>query len=206
MIKNPPGYQNPTLLEMGDAYVKVNIRSLMSDVVVINDIKLDNVKMTIEQKGFGNNLQDVLKAISSEVAPKEKPAPSGKPFKKLHIDNLDLTNIEVRAKLLPIPGKSDTVTLKLAPIKMTNLGSDDKMDIAALSSKILSALASGVAKQGADMLPKDVVGSISEGVENLSGEVLQEGGKVVEKTAEIGKGVTEGLKGLFKPKQTEPQK
>ena len=62
----------------------------------------------------------------------------------------------VQAKLLPIPGKADTVTLKLDPIIMTDLGSDDKMDVAKLTGKILLAIATGVAKQGVGLLPDSV--------------------------------------------------
>jgi hypothetical protein len=131
--------------------------------------------------------------------------PSGK---KLHIDNLELSNVTVKAKLLPIPGKVDTVTLKLAPIKMTNLGGDNKLDTAALSSKILVAITQGIAEQGAGVLPDDMLGSLKSTLAKtaeLGKEVLKTGenlGKDVLKTTEdLGKGLSEGFKGLLKPKK-----
>lgn len=36
---------------------------------------------------------------------------------------------------------------------MTNLGTDQKLDTAGLSSKILVAITQGIAEQGADILP-----------------------------------------------------
>jgi hypothetical protein len=204
VINNPPGYQHPKLLELKQAHVEVDIRSLLSDTVEIREIKLDGAEVTLEQRGItSNNLQDVIKSIPS--SPKSETQPSGK---KLHIDNLELSNITVKAKLLPIPGKADTVTLKLAPIKMTNLGGDNKLDTAALSSKILVAITQGIAEQGAGVLPDDMLGSLKSTLAKtaeLGKEVLKTGenlGKDILKTTEdLGKGLSEGFKGLLKPKK-----
>jgi hypothetical protein len=204
VINNPPGYQYDKLLQLQNAKIEVDIRSLLSDTVNIKEIKFDGAEVTLEQRGItSNNLQDVIKSIPS--SPKSETQPSGK---KLHIDNLELSNVTVKAKLLPIPGKVDTVTLKLAPIKMTNLGGDNKLDTAALSSKILVAITQGIAEQGAGILPDEMLGSLKSTLAKtaeLGKEVLKTGenlGKDVIKTTEdLGKGVTEGLKGLLKPKK-----
>jgi hypothetical protein len=99
---------------------------------------------------------------------------------------------------------------------MANLGSDSKLDIATLSSKILLAIAGGIAKQGTGLLPKDMLGSLSSELKRLEGltEALLESGKVLETgkdisegAAEVGKEVkdkaTDAIKGLFKPKEEE---
>jgi hypothetical protein len=206
VINNPPGYQYDKLLQLQNAKIEVDIRSLLSDTVNIKEIKLDGAEVTLEQKGItGNNLQDIIKSLPSSPKTEAGTQPSGK---KLHIDNLELSNVTVKAKLLPIPGKVDTVTLKLAPIKMTNLGGDNKLDTAALSSKILVAITQGIAEQGAGILPDDMLGSLKSTLAKtaeLGKEVLKTGenlGKDVLKTTEgLGKGVTEGLKGLLKPKK-----
>jgi hypothetical protein len=208
VINNPPGYQYDKLLRLQNAKIEVDIRSLLSDTVNIKEIKLDGAEVTLEQKGItGNNLQDIIKSLPSAPKTEAGAQPSGK---KLHIANLELSNVTVKAKLLPIPGKVDTVTLKLAPIKMTNLGGDNKLDTAALSSKILWAIADGVAKQGAGILPDEMLGSLKSTLAKtaeLGKEVLKTGeslGKDVIKTTEdLGKGVTEGLKDLLKPKKEE---
>ena len=133
---------------------------------------------------------DILKALpkSEEKAPSEPAAPG----KKLHIKTLEINNVTVTAKLLPIPGKSDAVTFKIAPIKMTDLGSDNKLDMTALTGKILEAIAEGVAKQGSDLLPSDVTGPIKSGL-GKTGGLLQGAG-------ETGKKIGEGVFGIFKKK------
>jgi hypothetical protein len=207
VIDNPPGYQHDKLLELKEGRVKVDIRSLMGDVVKIREIKLDGINVVLEQRGVsGNNLQDVIKAIpTSEPKPKEEAKEEVEgPGKKLQIDNLEITNVTVKAKLLPVPGKADTVTMKLKPIVMTNLGSDEKMDMAKLSGKILLAITSGVAEQGAGVLPDGMVNTMKSTLGKtveLGKTATEEGKKLIEEGAETGKGILEGFKGLLKPKK-----
>ncbi len=196
-IANPPGYQHETLLKLNDGKVAVNIKSLMSDIVNIKQIKLDGMEVTLEQKGVsGNNLQEVLDSLPK--GPK-KSEPSGK---KLHIDLLELSNVTVNAKLLPIPGKADTATIKLDPIKMENLGGESDLDVAGLTAEVLIAVAGGITKQGGDVLPADMIENMSStlgGVMDL-GKGLLEGDKDLGKQVEdLGKGI-EGLKGILKSK------
>ncbi|MHC4242833.1 MAG: hypothetical protein ACYSU4_10545, partial [Planctomycetota bacterium] len=123
-----------------------------------------------------------------------------------HIYKLELNNILVQAKLLPVPGKADTVTLKLDPIVMTDLGSDDKLDVATLTSKILLAITTGVAKQGAGLLPESVTDALGTtlGITAEVGKAAIEGGtKLLEEGADAGKGLIEGVQGLFKSKKQD---
>jgi len=195
IINNPPGYQHDKLLQLKTGGVVVDVRSLLSDVVNIKEIKLTGAEVVLEQRGVSsNNIQDVIKSMPS--SPESQTQPSGK---KLHIDNLELSDITVKAKLLPIPGKVDTVTLKLAPIKMTNLGGDNKLDTAKLSGKILLAITQGIAEQGAGILPDDMLGSLK----STLAKTAELGKEVLKTTEDLGKGVTEGIKGLLKPKKEE---
>jgi len=202
-INNPVGYQHEKLLELKDGEIQVEVRSLLSDVVNIREIKLDGVNLVLEQKGLSNNLQDVIKTISARSKAKGEPKKVGK---KLHIDNLEITNVVVKVKLLPVPGKIDTISLKLSPIKMTDLGSDNKLDTAVLSGKILLALADGIARQGVGVLPKEIVNPLKLTLDttlDIGKAATKEGGKLIEAGKDVGKGVVEGLKGLLKPKKEE---
>ena len=208
LISNPPGYQHDKLLELKNAKIEVDVKSLLSDVVNIKEIKLDGVNVVLEQRGVsGSNLQDIIKAISGGPKDKDKSETSGK---KLHIDVLEISDVTVQVKLLPVPGKADTVTLKLSPIRMTNLGSDNKLDTAALSGRILLAIANGVAKQGVGTLPKDIVDTITSTLGktiDISKGIIESkegiGKEIIKSTEDIGKGITEGLKGFLKTKKEE---
>jgi hypothetical protein len=207
VVKNPPGYANETLLELGEAAVNLDIGSLMSDTVKIQLIKLDGTKLTMEQKGLSNNLKEILDKLPKEEK-KAEPKPEEK-GKNLHINRLEITNTNVRVKLLPIPGKSDTVSLKLDPIIMDNLGTDKKLSIGILAAKVLKAIATGVAKQGAGVLPDDMVKGIGSSLDKateMGKAATEEGQKMLEKTKDSGKEAVEGLKGLLGGKKEEPKK
>jgi len=147
--------------------------------------------------------------------PAKEKEPSEPGGKKLHIDNLEITNAQVRVKLLPIPGKTGTLTLKLAPIKMTDLGGENDIDTAALARKVLLAIAGGIAEQGTGILPKEMLGSLASQLNKLGalpaafldkgGKLLEAGkdvgGGIIKGAGDAGKGITNGLKGLLKPKE-----
>lgn len=191
VVKNPPGYANETLLELGDGVVNLDIGSLMSNIIKIQLVKLDNTKLTIEQKGLTNNLNEILDKMPKEE--KSATPKTEKPGKNLTVNKLEITNTNVRVKLLPIPGKSDTVSLKLDTIVMENLGTDKKLSVASLVSKVIGALASGVAKQGAGVLPDDMV----KGIGSTLGKTAEFGKGAVKTTTEAGKNAVEGIKGIL---------
>ena len=205
VIDNPPGYKHEKLLELGDARISVAIGSLLSDTVEVKDIVLDNVNIVIEQKSLTtNNLSEIIEALPSDKEATEKQPDS--PSKNLHIGNLELTNITVKVKLLPVPGKVDTITIKLDPIIMKDLGSDEKLDTARLTGKILVAVAKGVSKQGAGVLPDDMLNTMkaswSKTLE-LGKTAAKETEKLLKQGKEVGEEALKGIKGLFKPKKKD---
>jgi len=207
IVKNPPGYAYEDLLELGQGKVTAKLGSLLADTVRIKELKLDGIDLVIEQKALSNNLQDVVSSISSKkkkkAEDKERAEPSGK---KLQIGELEISNIRVKVKLLPVPGKADTVTLNLDAIKMSNLGTDSKLSTGILASKIMLAIADGVAEQGVGVLPKEMVKTMKSALGktiDLGKTATEEGKKLLEEGRDSGKEIIEGFKDLFKPKKEE---
>ncbi len=189
VVKNPPGYTHKDLLVLGQCTISADVGTLLSDVVRVKELKLDNLNLTLEQKMLSNNLQDVIGSLKGKKA--ETGEPSGK---KLHIDMLEINGISIKVKLLPIPGKADTVNLNLAPIRMKNLGSDNKLDAGILAGKIMLAVAEGIAEQGVEVLPAQMVNTMK----STLGKTISVGKAAAEK----GKGILETIeKGLLKPKE-----
>jgi len=192
LINNPPGYQHDKLLQLKNAEIEIDVKSLLSDVVNIREIKLDGVNVVLEQRGVSsNNLQDVITSIRS--ASKEGEG------KSLHVDNLEMSNITVQMKLLPDTAQDDTITLELSPIRMTNLGRDNKMDMADLSGEIVLAIANRVVEQGVGVLPKDIITTLTPSLD----KTIDLSTRIIESTEDIGKEITEGIKSLLKPKKEE---
>ncbi len=199
VVKNPPGYAHKELLVLGHGVIIADVKSLLSDVVRIRELKLENVNLTIEQKVLSNNLQDVIGSL------KAKKDEAGKPSgKKLRIDILEITGISVKVKLLPVPGKADTVILNLTPIRMKNLGSDDKLDTGILVSKIMLAITEGIAEQGVGVLPEQMVKTMRSTLDETLGvgkAAAEKGKEILDVGEDLGTGLIEGFKGLLKPKE-----
>lgn len=198
-IDNPEGYNHPTFLKLGHAYMDLDVASLTSDTINMNMVQLENINLVIEQKGKTNNLKEILNNLPKSETTESKPEPGKEGAgKNVRIKVLEINNIEVKAKLLPIPGQADTVTLRIKPIRMENLGTDEKIDFAGLTAKILKAISKGVAEQGADVLPTDMIGSIGD-------ELGKQGKALLKGTKDIGKSATGGIGGLFKKKEKEEE-
>jgi len=205
VIDNPPDYQNKKLLELGSGKVAVSPGSLLSDVIKVKEISLADVNVVLEQKGLkSNNIQDIMKNIPKGEQEAQAAQEGG--GKKLKIDLVELKNIRVKVKLLPIPGKDDTIPLVIPSITMTDLGSE--LTTSQLISKILVAITNGIAEQGAGILPPDMLDGLNNQLKelrNLTEGLLKDGAglgtDILKKGTDAGKDITEGLKGILKPKK-----
>jgi len=202
-VNNPAGYKEEYFLKLGKGDVKVDIGSLMSDKVKIERIGLNGVDLTLEQKGMSSNLKDILDSM-----PKGEKKPKAKDGKKLETDELEITDVNVTVKLGVLEGKGDTVNLKLAPIRMKNLGSDGELDTGELAAQIVLAISKGIAEQGVGALPEEMLKNLEGSVNSVieaGFEGIEEGKKKIEESIEKGKEageeIIEGVKGLFKKKE-----
>jgi hypothetical protein len=197
-IKNPKGYEYEHILKVGTIAVKADVKSLLTDTVEINTIDLKDTAVVIEQKGLSSNLNDILKSMPKSE--KTEPAAEAKTGKNLHIASVDINNIDVTAKLLPIPGKMDSVKFNISRLHFSDIGGTKKTTLADFVGKIFLEISGAIAAQGAGIIPSDVLGSVNQSLESVSktGEEIlktgQQAGKEIEKT-------TEQLKGLFKKKE-----
>lgn len=198
VVDNPEGYEHPNLLTLEHGSMAVNIGSLLSDTVEMEKIQLDNISLTLEQKGLTSNLQEVINNLPKSDAP----PPGDKPSKNLRIKELHINGVRVNAKLLPIPGRADTVSLRLSPITLTDIGTDEKIDAAQLTGIILAAIAGGIIEEGKDMLPLDMLNNLGESVLGAGQEMLREalnvGKGILDGTGDIGKGLLEGAEDIGK--------
>ncbi|WP_169703174.1 hypothetical protein [Candidatus Kuenenia stuttgartiensis] len=164
----------------------------------VKKIQLDDVYLTIEQKGLTNNLRHILNNLPKDDATDE-------PGKNLLIKELQINGVTVEAKLLPIRGQSDTVRLSVAPMTLTNLGTNEDINVAKLTDIILETIARSVMEQGKGLLPLDMINDIGKGVLGVGTELFQHGtgvGKgILEGAGDVGKGATDAIRGIFQRKK-----
>ena len=210
-IDNPEGYKNPTFLTLGHAFVDLDVPTLFSDTVEIETVKLEDINLVIEQKDITtNNLKEILNNLpkSEPAEPETKPAEE-KTGKNLKIKVLEINNVKVTAKLIPgIPGRADQVTLPPINIRLENVGSGEKIDMAGLIKKIITEISKGVAEKGKDLLPTDMLNSVGDELKKQGVEMMntgkEAGQQLLDGTKDIGKGATDAIKGIgdiFKKKE-----
>ncbi len=198
-VANPPGYDGASLLTLQSVNVTADAGSLLTDEVHIKDMRLDNMEVFVEQKGLQNNLYEVIQPL------REPREPTGK---RLIIDDLEIANILVHVDAAVVPGRPQSAEFKIAPIRMTDLGRDERIDTAVLIGKVLLAVAAGVADQAGDILPAETIGEMTSvldkaldigrvifGPDKDSGDARKDG--------DLDKTMTEGLKGIIGSPQRE---
>lgn len=203
-IDNPEGYEHDTFLKLGHGYVSLDTGSLLDDTIVIKQITLEDIEVVLEQKLGTSNLKDIInnlpKSEPEETEPAEEKTEGGK---NVLVNELVIRNVTVKANLLPVPGmaKATTVTIPLDEIRMENIGSKEKVDVAALTGKILKAITAGILKKGGDALPIDMIGDIGKQLGEFGGEALKQvqgvGEGIIKGGEDIGKSATDAVKGLL---------
>lgn len=153
-IANPPDYEGPLLLKLDTVHVTAEPASLLRDEIHIRDMRLDGMEVFVEQRGLRNNLYEVIRPL------REPETPTGR---TLLIDRLTIADITVHIVVATLPGQppAQPITLKVAPITMTDLGRDERMDTAVLIGRVLLAVAAGVADQAGGILPRETLGEIT---------------------------------------------
>ncbi len=153
-VANPEGYQGPALLTLTSVDVAADAGSLLRDKILIRTMHLDGMEIFVEQNGLKNNLYEVIEPL------RRSHEPTGK---ALIIDKLTIGDIVVHVAVpsLADPTQPRTMDLKVAPITMTDLGRDERIDTKILISKVVLAVAAGIAEQGGGVLPKETIGEIT---------------------------------------------
>ncbi|MHC4240876.1 MAG: AsmA family protein [Planctomycetota bacterium] len=184
-IVNPPVYQNDELLILKNTEIEVEAKSLISDVVNIKQIRINDVDIIIEQHSVSeNNLHDIVQTVSDSTYE----------GKKLRVDNLEISDISVKVDLMPNSEQAEPAILMLSPIRMTNLGYENQLDTAALLKEILYAIADSIVEEGIGVLPPDIVGTMTS---TLS-KTINLGTRIMEGKEDIGREITEGFRNLLK--------
>ena len=92
------------------------------------------------------------------------------------------------------------------------LGTNQKMDVAGLTTKILLAISGGIAKQGAGVLPDGMISTLGSALgmtANLGIKILEAGADgsagLIKATGKLGKDLGKGIQGLLSPKKEDRQ-
>ncbi|MGC9941585.1 MAG: AsmA family protein [Verrucomicrobiota bacterium] len=164
VVGNPSGYQSPSAISIDLAAVSVSPASVLSDKILVHSIEIRAPEITFEGNPFGaNNLSQILDNVNGSAKTNNPTqTASGKPVKKLEVDDFLIAGAKVHVKLTGILNKE--LDLTLPDIHFTDLGKDtDGITAVDLTQKVLQQVITATVK------------AVGDDAEHLSGDSLGTG-------------------------------
>lgn len=191
VVGNPPGFQTERSFKLADAKVKVDLKTALSNKLVIEEILIDGPEITYEGSSSGSNIskiQENVTAFGKSVTPKdaaESKSPKKDPTqKKVQINHFTVKNAQLNASTSMLKGKT---TVSMPDIYLKDIGKDSGgVTVQTAATEVFAAI------------NKSVVQSVSRGAEEAVKSIGSEAAKSIGSEAEkSGSKAVEGLKGLL---------
>ncbi len=170
VIANPEGYKTDGAIKVGHASVKIELGSLLEDVIVIPEIIVDGAELTYELGGKGSNIGAIQKHINEVLGAEPSEGET-----KVIIDKFKLTSATVRVSASLLKGKAKTFSMP--DIELTDIGRKSGGEtVSEAAAQVLQPITQGALKtvleQGikvpdADVLKKRTLKTIDEKVEEM---------------------------------------
>lgn len=173
-------FEAPALLDLGSVDVTLKTGSLLSDTIEIDQIVLDGMKFTMEQKGLDNNVAKLLarlKAYQEASKGPAKPDDASKKGKQLAIGEVVIkqTTAALMVSGLPTKPANLSITVKEAKIEKPLDPEGRPLRIADFIGVVITQVGGQVLQDGASGLT----------------DITKGAGKALE---DAGKGATDALK------------
>jgi len=144
VVGNPAGFQSPHALKVGVIEVVVDVRTLTEPVVVIKKISIESPDVIYEKGSAGTNFEaiqrNIAKSLDSGASGGEaQKTSSGKPIRKLIVEEFAIRNAHAQATSAALLGQSISTTLP--DLVMHNLGkAEGGITPAQLGDRVAKAL------------------------------------------------------------------
>ena len=179
-VGNPRDYSTKNLFELGEIYVKVDIKSLTSDTIVIENVEVSKPVINYEMLSLTrNNISDIqnnikkntTKTAQKETAETEKAkasSASAEAGKKVVIKKLTVKDGEINA----VAVKDSSVSVKLPTITMTNIGgSKEGEPVSVTISKVIGKILNTASSTVVSSKISDLKGVAQKNLEDIAGGV-----------------------------------
>ena len=186
VIGNPSGFKSPSAFSLNKVRVALDVGSVFSDKIIIDEIYIDAPEVTYETGGKGTNIKTIVNNINSFSGTSDSPAAKEPAAKaegegtKIQINNLIVKNGKVNLSVTALGGQG--VSKPLPDIHLKDIGKDGGgATMADAFKKIFAAVNKNVGTAVAGSL-KDVTGDVQKAAE---GEVEKAVGGALDKVKGI---------------------
>lgn len=182
-VANPKNYTTPYIFNLGGVDVKVDIKSLTSDTIVIENVAIKKPIITYEMLSLTqNNISEIQNNVAKNTAskPSSKKSESKKEIKKdaadtsskkVIIKKLSVEDGEIQA-VSGIKGAEASATVKLPNIYMQNIGQGKSgEDVSVVIAEIMTKVLNTASKTVVDSKISDLKGIAEDNLNNVVGGV-----------------------------------
>ncbi len=185
-VGNPKNYKSANLIDLGGVTVKVDLKSLATDTIIINEIRVDKPVITYEMLSLTqNNIKQLLDNISQNTASAEKDevaqaaeaktanaTTEDKAAAKKVIIKLVSINEGALKAITPLQKDEATLDVRLPAITLRDIGESKKGEsIASSISKILTKILNTASETVIKNNLGDLKNVAKENLENVVGGV-----------------------------------
>lgn len=148
-VQNPEGFSDASAMNIDEASIKIDLGSLLSDQVIVNEVVINSPDIYFEQEGMGVNLRELSKNMNSIQDESQENSET-----RLVVERLVVTNgkITVSSSL----NRNGSTEVSLSEITINDIGRDGNNTVKQSVEEILrplfqkaieDALKSGVTEQ-----------------------------------------------------------
>lgn len=150
-VANPKNYTQPYAMSVGKVAVQVDIKSILSDTIVVKNVEIEKPQISYEMLSLKQNnisqLMDNIKAntaseTKSEAKAEEKTTQKSevKNGKKVVIDHLSVSGGEINVAAA-LAGQKTSASVPLPTIKMNDIGKEKSgAEVKEVISKVLNKI------------------------------------------------------------------
>lgn len=153
-VANPKGFETKDAFSLGETSLKLDLKSLGKDIIVIDNVTVRDPKvgyeMNADGKGSLNQLYDNISSyLPAGGEDREDEGAATGP--RLIIRQLTFEGGVINARIIPLDRQ--TYSVQLPPLKMTNLGAPN----GATGSEIAKEILARVTKQAEDEAVRQII-------------------------------------------------
>ena len=149
VLANPSSYSAPSVFSLNEITLDINLKSLATDLIVIDQIIIDKPEAVVEfTENGGANIKDILDAIKKNTAgdgTSVSESETGKTEPIIRVNKFVLAGVALTVDLTKLGNKSHQATL--ADIHLSNIGGESGMPASQLGAELVKQALSSIWKQ-----------------------------------------------------------
>jgi hypothetical protein len=184
-VANPPGFEDPLFLGLGEARLDLETSSLREPIVTVPLFAIDGIEVDLDkQQGKANYdviLENLTRFESEEAKSEPAPEADADPEKRFIIQEVVIRDVVAHVRVVERGGVPQ-VDVVVPEVRMRNLGGEDRpLTAAQVTGVLVKAVLASVAKAGGG-LPGGVANALSSGLGQLRSVSVElpQGGRIAE--------------------------